>query len=278
MIPHTSSCPPKMSLRLPGSFIAATNVTCIWQPGELFTRAGSGRDITGLGGASAARLSQSWVAVSFVPPANQPSKVLWGPSPERSCGARRSLPWVLSRGVRGIPEVRGEMGITSGLYSPRAAPRGPEVTGEPSAVSSRLRAQLPGPGPSAPAPSAPGPPARGHLCGHPFPPSILFPGTGGTGEKAGLLLVPKPKWPCGQTASEQAGDALVPSEGPALPLPALGGSREAPRAAKSLSPTDPDMARRPEMPPSGSVPPPCPPEAICGRHLSEYLGAFKTLN
>lgn len=57
-----------MSPRLPGSFIAATNVTCIWQPGELFTRAGTGRDITGLGGASAARLSQSWVAVSFVPP------------------------------------------------------------------------------------------------------------------------------------------------------------------------------------------------------------------
>lgn len=65
--------------------------------------------------------------------------------------------------------MRGEMGITSGLYSPRAAPRGPEVTGEPSAVSSRLRAQLPGPGPSAPAPSAPGPPSRGHLRGHPFP-------------------------------------------------------------------------------------------------------------
>lgn len=52
-----------MSPRLSVSFIAATNVTCIWQPGELFTPAGSGRDITGLGGASAARLSQSWVAV-----------------------------------------------------------------------------------------------------------------------------------------------------------------------------------------------------------------------
>lgn len=173
-----------MSLHLPSSFIAGTNVTCIWQPGELFTRAGSGRDIAVLGGASAARLSQSWVAVSFVPPANQPTKVLWSPESgvqlrgrEKSCGR----PSAASRpGEARDTRDWGEMGITSGLDTPRPAPRGPEVTGEPSAAryfqpplgaAARAGCRLP------PPPQRPAPPSQGQLRGHPFPSSILFPGT-----------------------------------------------------------------------------------------------------
>lgn len=225
-------------------------------------------------------------------PPSQATKVLWSPSPERSCGAGRSRagrPSAASlRGEVKDPRGRSKVGITSGLNTPRPAPRGSEVTAEPSAMLyvRRLRAQLHGPGavcPRLPSAQPRRPRVSSVATDHPFPPSSLFSGTEGDWrEGGGCSPSQNESDPEDRQALNRPGVRWFPLKGlprlphgPALPLPELGRCREGARAAKSLSSTEPDTARRPEMPRTGSVPPPCPPEAFCRWHLSEYLGVLK---